>query len=145
MTECGHCYGEGSEEYEEDGCFYKERCLHCSGTGQLDDEAMWRESLASVATSLALNRVSEKRKYANEDPDGEDWAFRAAENMLTEYEYTQEMYYTYFYEYSEEISKLSFEQQEVLIAWNNFNHENRMGSRRKSDSKGNEGQEAFHL
>lgn len=150
MRECGHCFGEGENEIEEDGHYFFERCLHCGGSGQLDEHAMREDDLSSIASWLAWSEVNELRKNRNEDPEGEDWAFAAAENMMTEYEYTQDVYYSKFYRFMQQIGELSFEEQVVLIAWNKFNqeekysNENRMDSRRGSDSESDEGQEAIH-
>lgn len=150
MRECGHCFGEGENEIQEDGHYFFERCLPCGGSGQLDEQAMREDDLSSIASWLAWGEATEYRKAANEDPEGEGWAFAAAENMMTEYEYTQDVYYSKFYRFMQQIGELSGEQQDVLIAWNDYNkkekfsNENRMDSRRESYSESDEGQEAIH-
>jgi hypothetical protein len=63
--------------------------------------------MEQLAHILGATYVQGWRKSCNEDPEGEGWAFRAAENMMSEYDYTLAMTYEKAAEVGEELTKLS--------------------------------------
>jgi hypothetical protein len=87
MAQCNQC---------EKGYYYLDGeynvCYHCSGTGQVSDEQAQDDRESALIEQLARESVYEEKRALNEsDNDGEDWAFHAAENMLSEHEYTKTM------------------------------------------------------
>lgn len=89
--ECSRCGGEGSEGYEEEpGRWVTDTCYHCSGTGKIDDETALHDAFGALVARMARFRVEALRKAKNEDMEGEGWAFCAAENMMSEWDYTTE-------------------------------------------------------
>lgn len=90
-------------------------CYHCGGSGKVDDETMHHDLMVMVCDRLASKTVDRMRENANDDPDGEGWAFRAAENMMSEYDYTRCLMWDKASEYGEKLSNLPEEIQKSLI------------------------------
>jgi hypothetical protein len=89
---CSRCYGEGSRrslDPEEEDRGIEDLCYHCGGSGRVDEETARHDAKAALIASLAAEMVRAEKKARDEDPEGENWAFCAAEDMLSEYEYTQ--------------------------------------------------------
>jgi DnaJ-class molecular chaperone len=118
METCTRCGGEGFEEYEEDGRIVRDACYHCSTTGKIDEETCWNDRLMSVANTLAVQYVNDLRTAYNDDPDGEGWDFRAAEHMMSPWDYYRTCVWKKQDEYCFQLSEMSQSVQEVLVAWN---------------------------
>jgi hypothetical protein len=103
---CSQCVN-GRVSYEEDGRMVEDACYHCGETGIVDEEIAFEDRMNGVAAVLANRYVAAEREAANNDPEGEGWAFRAAENMLSEYDYTKARTYDRMYQFAEELAKLS--------------------------------------
>lgn len=112
---CEKCGGSGTQHYEEDGRNVSDTCYRCSGSGRVDQDTAHHTQMEQVAHILAVSYVDGWRKHCNEDPEGEGWAFRAAEDMMSESDYTKAMTYDKSYEVGEELSKLSHVVQVALI------------------------------
>lgn len=119
MNNCIRCSGSGYEAFW-DGVWERDICYHCSGSGRVDDETMWYDRLANVAHSLALDKANLDRDHRNNDPEGEDWDFIAAENMLSGYDYFSLVVEDYKAQYMERLLEMDREKQEVLVAWNDI-------------------------
>lgn len=119
MNNCIRCSGSGYEVFWDDG-WERDICYHCSGSGRVDDETMWYDKLSKVAASLAYNRANLERSYRNTDPDGEDWDFIAAENMLSGSDYFKIIVEDYTAQNMEKLLEMDREKQEVLVAWNDI-------------------------
>lgn len=115
---CTRCCGDGRVEYHEDNRIVSEVCYHCDGSGKVDQETDFYDKLYSVANALAVMRVNEIRNNYNSVPDGEGWAFLAAENQMSERNYTLTHVYEYTDKYMDSLDKMSRSDQELLIAWN---------------------------
>lgn len=123
METCSRCYGLGYEEYCEDETNYRmvtDTCYHCGGSGKVDDECAFQDRLGDVSYALASNTIHDWIESANSDPDGEGWGFRAAENMMSEYEYTQSMIWTYQDKYMNDLLNMDRASQELMVAWNEY-------------------------
>lgn len=115
LVKCEKCGGSGSECYEEDGRQVSDTCYRCAGSGKVEPEVAHSTRLSQVATIMADAYVKGWRKSCNEDPCGEGWEFRAAENMMSEYDYTLAMTYEKAAEVGAELVKLSHLAQVALI------------------------------
>ncbi|CAB4196675.1 hypothetical protein UFOVP1290_195 [uncultured Caudovirales phage] len=114
MVKCSRCDGEGFVEFEEDGRYYRDVCYHCGTTGSVDDEVDLSDRLSYIAVDMATKYVAEMKR--NRDQNGpEDWAFCAAENMLTEAEYTNGHIMDQSHIMREELSKLSEAARYALV------------------------------
>ena len=113
---CPRCNGTGSQDWEEDGRPVTDVCYRCSGSGRVDSDNAHQVHLLNVCEVLAAVAVEAERKARNEDPEGEGWAFCAAENMMSERDYTTARRMDRAAEFGEEVSKLSRSMQEALIA-----------------------------
>ncbi|NDB82594.1 MAG: hypothetical protein EB127_07610 [Alphaproteobacteria bacterium] len=120
MSKCIRCYGSGVETYEDYYRVVEDTCYHCGGTGKVDSETAFQDDLELVANRLAAIRVDQIRKAYNSDPDGEGWAFRAAENMMSERDYTACREWEFTDKYIAQLANMDRETQEVLVAWNNY-------------------------
>jgi hypothetical protein len=87
-VECPQCQY-GWVLHDEDGRQFYDACYHCGNTGWISDEQAFMNRVRGVAGTLAYEAVMRLKKGADSNPDGEGWAFHAAENMLHEHEYTQ--------------------------------------------------------
>lgn len=112
---CEKCGGSGSESYEEDGRPVSDMCYRCAGSGKVDSETAHATRMEQVAHIVGAAYVQGWRKSCNEDPEGEGWVFRAAENMMSEYDYTLAMTYEKAAEVGQELTKLSHLAQVALI------------------------------
>lgn len=114
-VKCEKCQGSGTQHYEEDGRQVSDTCYRCSGSGKVDEETAHFTKLERVAAIVGAAYVSAWRDSCNNDPEGEGWAFRAAENMMCESDYTLAMQYEKAAEVGEEFAKLSHLAQVALI------------------------------
>lgn len=105
MATCCRCYGEGYQTYEEDGRMVTDACYHCGTTGEVDSETNYQDQLGSVATAMAIAHVQEYKRYCDEDPDGEGFAFHAAERMMGTWEYEQCLVYDYESQFMDSLEK----------------------------------------
>ncbi len=125
---CSRCNGTGYEEYDENYRTFYDSCYHCGESGYVNEETHWHDQLADVAKSLAYYHVSEMRNHINSDPDGEGWDFHAAENMMTGSDYFQAKCWNYEDIFIQQLMDLPFETQQVLVAWDEFNKEEKYSS-----------------
>lgn len=114
-TKCEKCGGEGEVSYEEDGRMVTDVCYRCGGSGKVDEETAHHTRLEGVCGILADVYVEARRKAYNEDPEGEGWDFRAAENMMTPHDYTMGMKYDFAAIFGEMVGKLDERLQNALI------------------------------
>jgi ribulose bisphosphate carboxylase small subunit len=115
MATCGRCDGTGVEVYDEDDRRIESVCYHCSGSGDIDDSTAFYDSLGSVASLMSQSHVREYIRAVNEDPDGEGFAFMAAEDMMTPWELEQSLVYSYTGEFMERLEELSNEVQKEYV------------------------------
>jgi hypothetical protein len=121
---CIRCNGEGIEIFY-DGDFYDAQleqhiCYHCNGSGYVDDETMFHDQLFSVAYSLAQHYVHSMIQEMNNDPEGDGFCLMAAENGLSQSDYTQHLIDVKTDQFGVELSDKSLQDQQLLIAWNNL-------------------------
>ena len=119
MEICNHCNGEGYEYFVEDFRDVRDACYHCGTTGMIDDDRAFHDKIQKVAVFLAHCEVEDYRKAVNSDPDGEGWNFRAAESMMSGWELYQSYVYDYAEKFHQQLAKMDFEDQDLLIAWHN--------------------------
>lgn len=117
MSQCSRCDGMGKETFWDDR-WETDICYHCGGSGKVDDETAFVDSLSQVARTLAYHAVDQMRNCRNSHPDGEGWDFCAAENMMTGSEYFLTIMENYVSEYMDRLLEMDRQRQEVLIAWN---------------------------
>ena len=124
MKKCRSCCGKGRVYYEEDGRNVRDVCYHCGTTGFVDEDVDFHDRLKDVAHSLAYWSVSAYKKARNEwDGEGEDFAFCAAENQMTERDYFTVLVWDKESEFMEKLLEMSLSDQEFLIAWNEYEEE----------------------
>jgi hypothetical protein len=89
LINCPNCEGGVRYDRDEIGRTTEDGCYTCQGNGKLTREAYdvirYREMLDTIAGKV----VDKMIQGANSDPEGEGWAFHAAENGLHPHEYTQ--------------------------------------------------------
>lgn len=78
---CPRCDGYGIRD-EDDACY------HCGATGYISEEHWQQDRHEALAETLSGIMVRQERFDRDENPDGEGWAFCAAENGCSEQEYT---------------------------------------------------------
>ena len=118
MANCNRCYGEGYNDWEEDGRQVRDACYHCGATGQISEEEDFQDQLLSVAGRLALQEESGYKRAVNDDPDGDGYDLYAAENMMSSYDYFTARVYERQGEIAEKLSELDRASQELLVVWN---------------------------
>ena len=120
MQKCSRCCGTGREVYDEDGRMVEDACYHCGETGMIDDETAFVDRLACVATTLAYHYESEYRRAVNSDPDGDGYDLGGYENGLMPHDYFRLPVWDREPELLNRLMRLPIEQQELLIAWNEY-------------------------
>lgn len=92
MAKCGQCDGEGEQpsldDYERNHGI-NDFCYHCNGTGKITKELANDDFRTGLIEQLARENVEAEIAIRDTHPDGEDWAFLAAENMLSPTDYSQ--------------------------------------------------------
>lgn len=115
MENCGRCDGTGCQVWDEDGRREEDVCYRCGGTGKIDEESARELRLEQVANVLAHEAVQDLRRAYDADPEGEGWAFAAAESMMTEYDYTLGRKLDMAARFGAEIASMSRDVQDALI------------------------------
>lgn len=88
MIRCPDCEN-GWREVDEPGYdTIRDACYHCGNTGFITDEQARKDRIRNVAEMLGHRAMDAERQARNNNPDGEDFAFCAAENQCSEYEYS---------------------------------------------------------
>ena len=118
MHTCNSCNGCGYQEFYEDDRLVMDACYRCGASGLISDEMLRDNKLSAVAATLASWQVMEMEDYANSDPEGEDWTFRAAESMMSPRDYSDSLFYRYYDSYVDTLVGMSKEDQDLLLAWN---------------------------
>jgi len=91
---CGNCGGAGSKLVDEGyGPLVQDACYHCANTGEISRETWEKDRLQHAASVLAGDLTDNAERSANSNPDGEGFAFHAAENGMHAYEYRQCLYF----------------------------------------------------
>lgn len=96
ILRCGNCGGSGYrivDEGPEYGGPMRDACYHCSNTGEIDHKTWFQDRIQQAASVIASSVTENQIRSANSNPDGEGFAFQAAENGMREYEYRQACYY----------------------------------------------------
>lgn len=120
MAKCSRCQGQGYESYDEDGRMVTDVCYHCGGEGTVDEETDFHDRLQAVAATLAHQKESEYRKACDSDPDGDGYDLCAAENGMRTFDYFRSRVWDRTYEIAQELSERPRAEQELLVAWNEF-------------------------
>lgn len=118
MPECRTCHGERYEEYEEDGRMVRDACYRCGNTGVVSEEEDFRDRLAGVASVFAYADETAWRKACDEEPDGDGYSLRAAEEMLSTWDYFRSRVWGRTEDILQELLELPIPDQELLVAWN---------------------------
>lgn len=121
MAKCGRCGGTGRTFSNEDGVQGDDACYHCCETGVIDEETSKSDFLNNVIEEMAASHVYAMIERINkaayeEEGCGEDWAFGAAENMVSEHEYTQSAIWSEAERLNGLMQKMSDEEQDAFIA-----------------------------
>lgn len=90
---CSRCQGSGYFVYEE-AEVGRDTCYHCGGDGFVPFQTASVDRAVALFETIAYKIINNRRKAANENEDGEGWAFHASENGMTEGDYTRVMTWT---------------------------------------------------
>lgn len=112
---CGRCNGTGgTTARDDDGRVESDTCYHCSGSGRIDEETARHDRVMGVIETLAERHVDDLRIARDQDPEGENWQFCAAENMQSVREYTMEQVMNYTDRFAEKFTELPDSLQMLL-------------------------------
>jgi hypothetical protein len=90
-------------------------CYHCGNTGIVEDDVDFSDKLELVATSMAYSHVKQYKQYCDSNPDGEGFAFAAAENMMAPWDYEKALVYDYVPQFLNKLLDLEVLEQEEYI------------------------------
>ena len=113
-VKCGKC-DNGTQHYDDDGLMVSDTCYHCGGSGRIDPRLDFEDKLMSAAMCMAIKHIAEYIAIRNENPDGEDFEFMAAENQCSVHDYEQMLVIDAQYEFMEAIERLSEGEQMKLV------------------------------
>lgn len=118
MPTCRSCCGQGFVTYEEEDREVRDDCYHCGTTGNVDEDADFADRLTAMANAMAYKKVSEYKKARDTGDAGfeEDFAFCAAENMMTEYDYFRTLVWDEQYKIMDELVALPKVTLRVMLA-----------------------------
>ena len=94
---CTRCGGTGWNEWFEDDSEQRDRCYHCLTTGKVSDEIARTDKLVEICEYVARLDADDYRRALDNDPEGEDFRFHAAENMMTTRDYFGDIFMRYLY------------------------------------------------
>lgn len=94
---CTRCGGTGWNKWFEDDREQRYRCYHCLATGKVSNELARTYKLMDICEYVARRDAHDYRRDLNNDPEGEDFRFHAAENMMTTHDYFSDICTRYFY------------------------------------------------
>lgn len=117
---CRRCQGSGYEVFDEDDRRVESVCYHCGGSGLVDERVDNSDRLYEVAATLGYNEEKAYRKFCDEDPLGDGYELRAAENQMTTADYFKCRVWERQAEIAQELLELDPATQAVLIAWNEY-------------------------
>jgi hypothetical protein len=120
MAKCSRCQGQGEETYDEDDRRVTDVCYHCAGSGQVDDDTDFHDRLESVASSIAYVMESDYRRAVNSDPDGDGYDLGGYENGMMPHDYFRCNVWDRTADIAQELVELPRVDQELLIAWNEY-------------------------
>lgn len=120
MATCRECQGSGRTVYDEDDRRVEDACYHCGTTGSVDEETDFRDRLSAVASTIAYQLESDRRRAINDDPDGDGYDLGGYENGLMPHDYFRCNVWARTYEIAEKLSSLPISDQELLVAWNEY-------------------------
>lgn len=86
-VKCRNCV-DGWREEMEGGRPVRDACYTCGNTGRVAREQDAVIRLGQMIEMLAADRVAAMRAATDSDPEGEGWAFHAAENGMSAYDYS---------------------------------------------------------
>ena len=86
---CLMCHGSGFFAELEGDREVRDTCLHCQGKGYVPYNVAFVDSVVALCEAITEALVMNQKKVAAENEEGEGWAFHAAENRMTEYDYTR--------------------------------------------------------
>ena len=114
---CLRCDGEGRQAWDEDGVRFLDACYACLGRGWVDEITAHDQRVGAACDRLGALRAAAYRRARDEDPDGEGFAFCAAEHMLSPREYEQALATSYADEAMRDVAAWSVERQEWLLGF----------------------------
>jgi hypothetical protein len=86
---CPNCDGGWRYDTDEGGRPVQDACYTCGNSGRITEDEYFVIRMRLLADFIGTEAVQRRKRAADSNPDGEGWAFHAAENMMHEYEYTQ--------------------------------------------------------
>ena len=120
MVTCRCCGGEGGlrslDPYEEERGIL-DPCYHCGGSGSVDEDTADADEVEDMLMSLAYDRAYEWRRAVDSDPEGEGFAFRAAESGLSTYDYLTGRAYVELVDVQARYESMTETERAVLLAW----------------------------
>jgi hypothetical protein len=119
FSTCTRCNGEGSvpslDEHER-ARGIEDTCYHCGNTGKVDAETAYEDRVYGLAHLLGDAMVRAERDACDSDPQGEGFAFQAAENGVSLHDYMQECRWAAGDAAAVQLAKLSPEVLDALLA-----------------------------
>jgi hypothetical protein len=118
MPTCPGCNGEGFKMVQEDhgGPLLKDSCYKCGETGKVSDAEMRAFQVQCLIDELASVMVAKAEKNCADHPDGEDWAFAAAESGCSLEEYRHARHFQETIEIAERLAELDKASPKVMDA-----------------------------
>lgn len=116
MPTCPRCDGDGYKIVMEGDRPVKDSCYHCAETGKVSEAQLRSDKVQGLISQVAGRLCYKAEEECKGHPDGEDWAFHAAEAGCSLHEYRWGRLSAFELEVAEAISKLDEKHPEVVEA-----------------------------
>jgi hypothetical protein len=116
MATCPRCNGEGFRMVQEDhgGPLVKDSCYHCGETGKVSEEQLRSDKVQGLIAIIAGRLCYKAEQDCKSHPEGEDWAFEAAESGCSLEVYRYGRLSAFEMEVAEALSKLDEKHPEIV-------------------------------
>jgi thioredoxin-like negative regulator of GroEL len=100
--------------HEDEDNFDRDVMTECPPQTEMKYEEVLRQAISIAIEEAAIEEVMERRRRIDADPEMEDWAFHAAENMMSVRDYTHVETWKVIDRLEAKLRDMTVEEMEIL-------------------------------